>query len=291
MIRESFARWRIPPEIDGLVLHGTAAGDPGRSGSAARHHHAELEVHFVTHGRGVFVVGERLVEAEPGTVLWIPPYREHTLLDPTPDFRRWMLLARPRLVRRTLPPGEARELLRRSPRRSEPPAWRTLSPHRARALDGLFAEALPGGREHHGVYNASVAYVLTRAFKAFGDAETLPAWSELHPAVAAAVRLLRDGAPGIGRRDLARRCGASEWHLSKLFHEQIGTTLVAFRNRCRIERFLALYGDGTRVKMTAAALDAGFGSYPQFHRVFRATMGHAPADHARRLRGVERYGP
>ena len=50
--------------------------------------------------------------------------------------------------------------------------------------------------------------------------------------------------------------------------------------------FLEIYGDGRGVKMTSAALDAGFGSYPQFHRVFRERMGCAPAEHARRLRGA-----
>jgi AraC-like DNA-binding protein len=33
--------------------------------------------------------------------------------------------------------------------------------------------------------------------------------------------------------------------------------------------------------MVDAALDAGFGSYPQFHRVFRAETGCAPAEYFR----------
>ncbi|MEW6270718.1 MAG: helix-turn-helix transcriptional regulator [Thermodesulfobacteriota bacterium] len=284
MIRESFARWQIPAEVEGIVLLGTSGGQHGRSGAAERHHHAELELHFVTHGRGVFLLGERRVEAEPGTLLWVAPYRDHTVLDPSADFRRWMLLARPRLVRRVLPPADARLLLAQRAAREDAPLWRTLPPHQARALAAKFAETRSGEREHFAVYNATIGYVLARAFKAFSATDMLPSWSVLHPAVAEAVRVLRDDAGNVGRAELARRCGASEWHLSKLFHAQVGVSLVEFRNRCRLDRFLELYGDGSRVKMTTAALDAGFGSYPQFHRVFRARMGYAPAEHARRLR-------
>jgi AraC-like DNA-binding protein len=284
MIRESFARWHIPSEIDGIVLLGTASDGPGRSGTAERHRHAELELHFVTHGRGTFLLGERRIDARAGTLVWVPPRRDHTVLEPSADFRRWMLLARPRLVRRVLPPGDARTLLTGRAGPLAAALWRTLAAHQARALAAKFAETRSGDREHWAVYNATVAYVLARSFKAFSATDALPSSSLLHPVVAEAVRVLREESGAVGRAELARRCRASESHLSRLFRAQVGVSLVDFRNRCRLERFLELYGDGSRVKMAAAALDAGFGSYPQFHRVFRARMGYAPAEHARRLR-------
>ena len=281
---ESFARWRIPREIDGIALLGDYEHGPGRSGFENRHNHAELELHLVTQGRCVFLLGESRIEADRGTLLWVPPRREHTVLDPSPDFRRWMLLSRTRLVRRVLPAEDARPLLASGGAADGARLARTLAPHQALALASKFAETLHTGREHFNLHNATMAYLLARAFSAFSTADALPVWSALHPAVADAVRLLRTPDGALARPALARRCGLSEWHLSKLFHAQIGVSLVDFRNRCRLERFLELYGDGARVKMTAAALDAGFGSYPQFHRVFRARMGHPPAEHARRLR-------
>ena len=59
-------------------------------------------------------------------------------------------------------------------------------------------------------------------------------------------------------------------------------TLVDFRNRQRLQRFLRLYGRGRRVSILDAALEAGFGSYPQFHRVFKDQMGCGPAEYWRR---------
>ena len=53
-------------------------------------------------------------------------------------------------------------------------------------------------------------------------------------------------------------------------------TLVDFRNRQRVERFLEIYGAGRRRTMLDAALTAGFGSYTQFHRIFKRVTGRGP---------------
>jgi AraC-like DNA-binding protein len=283
MKAESFARWRVPQEVDGIALFGDLEDGPGSSGLEKRHHHVELEMHLVTHGQCVFLVGESRIDAERGTLLWVPPRVEHTALDPSPGFRRWMLLSRPRLVRRVLPTDGVRALLANGASADVGRLCRKLAPQQAHALAQKFEESARGSLEHFSLHNATMAYLLASAFSAFSATDALPAWSTLHPAVSEAVRLLRADAEQPSRAELARRCGLSEWHLSKLFHQQVGLSLVDFRNRCRLERFLDLCGGG-RVKMTTAALEAGFGSYPQFHRVFRARMGHSPAEHARRRR-------
>ena len=54
--------------------------------------------------------------------------------------------------------------------------------------------------------------------------------------------------------------------------------LVAYRNRVRVRRFLELASTG-RLTLLAACLEAGFGSYPQFHRVFVAETGRTPRDY------------
>jgi transcriptional regulator GlxA family with amidase domain len=59
-------------------------------------------------------------------------------------------------------------------------------------------------------------------------------------------------------------------------------SITEFRNRVGVERFLEIYGDGSARTLLDAALEAGFGSYPQFHRVFRNIAGYAPREHRRR---------
>ena len=80
---------------------------------------------------------------------------------------------------------------------------------------------------------------------------------------------------------LAQSVGLTPEAVSRLFKNQTGINLSTFRNRCRLERFLALYGDGHTVTMLEAALAAGFGSYAQFYRVFCKMMRQTPAEYRR----------
>ena len=90
-------------------------------------------------------------------------------------------------------------------------------------------------------------------------------------------RLLRAD-PSVGDlTDLARRVGLSPSHLSRLFTAQMGLSICRFRNQQRLDRFMRLYRHGWATTALAAAHEAGFGSYAQFHRVFRQETGRNPS--------------
>ena len=59
----------------------------------------------------------------------------------------------------------------------------------------------------------------------------------------------------------------------------MGLTLVDFRNRVRVRRFLANCVPGTNANILEAALQSGFGSYPQFNKVFKSIMGQPWGNH------------
>ena len=109
---------------------------------------------------------------------------------------------------------------------------------------------------------------------------TTPA-SVVHPAVAEAAGLLRDSSSAPTVAVLARAVGLSPNHLSRLFARQMGTSVTRFRNEHRFRRFLDAYGTGHGITVLDAALRAGFGSYPQFHRITRSITGLSPADYLR----------
>lgn len=77
---------------------------------------------------------------------------------------------------------------------------------------------------------------------------------------------------------LAEKLSVSTSHLSSVFHEQMGLSLTRYRNRLRIERFFTQC-DPTGGNLLQAAFQAGFGSYPQFHRVFRELLHATPRDY------------
>jgi AraC-like DNA-binding protein len=98
--------------------------------------------------------------------------------------------------------------------------------------------------------------------------------------VSAAVAMLAKD-PTMGGKEIAARLDISLSRLVRVFKAQMGMSLVEYRNRLRLERFSTLLDRG-RTNLLGAALDAGFGSYAQFHRVFRALRHATPREYLRR---------
>jgi AraC-like DNA-binding protein len=100
-----------------------------------------------------------------------------------------------------------------------------------------------------------------------------------HPLVGRAVRLLAKD-PSLGGKDLADKLDISLSRLARVFKSEMRMSLVEYRHRLRLERFQVLLDAGGE-NLLAAALAAGFGSYAQFHRVFRALRGTTPRAYLR----------
>ncbi len=94
-------------------------------------------------------------------------------------------------------------------------------------------------------------------------------------AIVAKVVALLQNDHALSRAELAARLGLSVSGLSRAFKSEMGLSVAQYRSRLRLERFLTLV-DPRAGNLLAAALDAGFGSYAQFHRVFRSALGKTP---------------
>jgi AraC-like DNA-binding protein len=86
--------------------------------------------------------------------------------------------------------------------------------------------------------------------------------------------------PGMGGSEIARTLNISQSRLGRMFKAVKGMSLVDYRNRLRVERFVALLDSG-ETNLLEAALEAGFGSYSHFHRVFRAQLHATPREYLR----------
>jgi len=84
--------------------------------------------------------------------------------------------------------------------------------------------------------------------------------------------------PLISGERLAKVLGVSAGHLARSFKREMGVSLVEYRNRLRMERFFASMDRGQH-NLLDAALEAGFGSYAQFHRVHRQLLGTTPREY------------
>jgi len=256
----------LPPEWDGNLWHYRHHGRTN-----AMHHHAELEFNLVTHGAGLYLLDHRKYRIRRGDLLWLFPAQEHVLVEQTPDFEMWIGVFKPRVVRRMATDPNAQVL-----RQADPAGeyCRRLPQGTLAQLDGLFA-GIAAAPDRTNLFNAGLGYALLQAWQHFEHAADVPV-HDVHPAVEKAARLIRDETTALGLDELARRAGLSPTRLSRLFKQQTGVALVDFRNRQRLERFLQIYGTGQRLTMLDAALEAGFGSYPQFHRVFKRLIGCSP---------------
>jgi AraC-like DNA-binding protein len=104
--------------------------------------------------------------------------------------------------------------------------------------------------------------------------------SREHRVVTSAVAMLAKN-PAMGGKEIAAELDISASRLARVFKAEMGMSLVEYRNRLRLDRFAVLLDKG-RTNLLEAALASGFGSYAQFHRVFRALRHATPREFLRR---------
>jgi AraC-like DNA-binding protein len=104
------------------------------------------------------------------------------------------------------------------------------------------------------------------------------------PWVRSVLRALEED-PCSSGASLARGLSISPGYLARSFKAEMGISLVEYRHRRLMARFFEAIERG-QANLLAAALDAGFSSYTQFHRVYRKMFGKSPRDdmHERRQR-------
>ena len=274
MLTSEKADLGLPAQYAGMLWDYTAARQ-----MHTPHHHVELELNLVTQGTAAYLLGDRRYELRRHSLVWLFPDQEHVLLDQSADYHMWIGVFTPQLLRQVCVTPAVQTLCL-----PEPEGWycRPLAEPNAQRLEQLFGE-IAGCREDLARHNAGLGYALLAAWTAYVQATEDAIGLDVHPAVERAVRLLRaPDAPETLER-LAAQAGLSASRLSHLFRAQTGVSLAEFRNAQRLERFLRCYGQGRRLSVSEAALEAGFGSYPQFYRVFVQRMGYSPAEHRRRI--------
>jgi AraC-like DNA-binding protein len=253
----------------GRVARHRAGGERPRS-----HRHAELEVNLVVRGTASYLLAERRYELASGTLTWLFPGQDHVLVDESPDHELWWAVFRPSLIARTATTPATRPL-----RQDDPVGQfsRRLDAGIVRRLAALFRDLCDSDTLDEALVNTGLAYLLVSAWQAFLDSDDVVQGVEVHPAVQTVARLVHAD-PGAGDLPaLAHAAGLSPSHLSRVFKAQTGTSITRYRNQQRLQLFLRLYGTGRRTTALAAALEAGFGSYAQFYRVFREETGRRPS--------------
>lgn len=220
-----------------------------------RHFHLEPELNLIAAGSGVFGAGDAELKVSAGDLLCWAPGQDHELIAAAPDLEMFVVGVTPELADRVLGPGAA--VTGSTSLRIDPA---TLA--RLRALCASGSESSPQAVE------ARVVAVWREAH----DGRT--GGSGKHAVTRRALRSLL-GEPDLTRRDLARLVRSHPSQVSRLFHADMRLTLTTYRTRLMLLRFIQAVDAGAET-LLAAALEAGFGSYSQLHRVFQQTLGTTP---------------
>jgi AraC-like DNA-binding protein len=223
-----------------------------------RHFHAEPELNLVVAGTARFGTGNTTLPVAAGDLLCWPPGCDHELLDASLDFDLFVFALTPELC--------ARVLTQRSAPILSGPLLARLGPAEASALHARLSAP---------VMTSEAAVAEAHVARLWVDAHDIR--SKLQGPDSLGRRVLRSllQHPDLGRAERARLVRAHPSELSRSFHRELGLTLGGYRTRLRLLRFIEIVDSG-RHSWLAAALQAGFGSYSQCHRAFRATFGFTP---------------
>lgn len=225
-----------------------------------RHFHDEPEFNWVAAGRAKFGMGEKILDAREGDILWWPPGHDHVLLEASADFALFVVGVTPELSSRVLSSqvstGASGHVRSRLPA-TEAARWMALCSAPINTLDPAAIDARVGD--------------LWLEAHSYRPSHPLPH----HFTVRALTSLL--GQPELARDDVADLVRVCPTELSRHFRRDLGVTLTTYRTRIKILRFIREVDRGA-TNLLSASLSAGFGSYSQCHRAFRQALGCAPRD-------------
>jgi AraC-like DNA-binding protein len=228
-------------------------------GRRPRHFHAEPELNLIVAGQATFGIGESVVSASAGELLGFPPGQDHVLLESSPDLYLFAI---------GLDPNFSSKVLRLERDNVTVPLHIRLNSSDLRALETRSAKIVDqiGVEQESAELWEHANWLRQRHAGRLNDAT--------HVLTRRTLSLLADD-PDIDREQLASKLRASPFAISRYFHHDVGMTLVRYRTRLRLMRFMRLVDDGNE-NLTLAAKAAGFGSYSQCHRVFQSELGCAP---------------
>lgn len=284
---------KLDKEYDGFLFLAEAMRNPP---VLRPHRHVELELNLVIRGEVTYVMSGKRYRFPQRSLLWFFPSQEHQLVDRTTDAAYYVAVFKPEMIRRACRSALYAPLKRKTPLNKEvmhtelePTAHDSLRLEmQALVEEGLHPDLL--NREagfgmskefrfrHNDPdwLNAGLRHLLLSAWRLQAGRRSRAREVRLHPSVTRALQLMEsDDAPD-DFVALAKECGVSSAYLSRTFRQQVGVNLSRYRNSFRLGRFWEMYRASPERTVLDAALQAGFGSYAQFYRVYREAYGAGP---------------
>jgi len=209
-------------------------------------------------GTATFRVGERVVTANQGDLLAFPPGQEHALLESSPDVYLFAMGAHPEFSSQVLR-SEWDAVALPFQVHLAPTDFEALRKRCAMVVDRANVDPAIAELWEH-------AHWLRRRY--------IGRHNPMHVFTRRVLALVYEH-PDLACERIAQAARANLCEASRYFHRDVGLTLVKYRTRLRLLRYIGLVNQGNS-NLTKSAQAAGFGSYSQCHRVFQAEFGCSP---------------
>ncbi len=265
----------IPDPLDGITyLHKASDVSLDRYARYVAHEHYELELNLGISGTAQYFVNGSPYTIQSGTLLWLFSDQTHLITNASPDFSMWIIFIKPSCLQELCTEPPFQDLLKSNPRRI---LCSQLNNRDATYLSESAEQLL--SREPQTLHNTLLRATTLFAYHSFLHSHDVGPGGTTHPAVARATKLIQSKDYDTSIDSIAKVAGISKSQLSRLFKTQTGMTLIEYRHKFFLERFMYIYGSGKTWTILEAAFEAGFGSYAQFYRVFLNQYGCGPHQH------------
>ncbi len=265
----------IPETLAGVVyLHKASDVAFDRYARYVAHQHDELEFNLGICGSARYLINGVPCDIKPGVLLWLFSEQTHLITKASPDFSMWIVYIKTSRLKAICTEPPFTDLLQTNP---DHILCAQLNNRNAVYLSESAERLL--AREPVGLHNAVLQSTVLAAYHAFVHSHEERQGGAVHPSVARATRLLQSEEYDVPIDAIAKKAGISKSQLSRLFKTQTGLSLIEYRHKYFLDRFMYIYGSGKTWTILESALQAGFGSYAQFYRVFAAHYGRGPHDY------------
>lgn len=261
------------------------------------HQHSELELNLVVSGTASYYFSDVKYTMRPGSMVWILPNQRHRLSQWSSDFSMDVAVftssskQKVALLKEGSEEGVCCRVMDHSVtqtihqimeslyiRNTHNGGVETQAPIYAGTVYGLDENEVYS-HENPEVLNSGLSFLLSYCWDAYQRCGDESEYKKMHPAIYRAIQYVQDRdecAESVS--ELAKACGLSESRFSKLFKEQMGMSVPAYKNRAKLDHFFQQMRSG-ELTLTEACYAAEFGSYAQFHKVFKEHFKVSPKEY------------
>lgn len=265
------------------------------------HRHKELEMNIVIRGSAEYVLSNQRYMLAPGSIVWLFPGQEHLLAKTDPQFEMYVVVFKEELFKNKfltkdkynilLDPNPSGSFCRRISMASIEKLERVceslseLNSKKEVISPAYYYAGQAFGFKKNSEYlhsdpvllNAGLSYLLTIGWHLFITEGAEENKEVLNPAVEKAISKLKSfPEKDYSLLELSNECGISSSRLSRLFNEQMGLSIVDYKNKLKLEQFIDCLKTHQDYSISEACYSVGFGSYSQFYKIFKQNFGISP---------------